>query len=48
MDIWLDIEGSIKQRQIEVLYVRWMALLTDHKLGMNCADHDTFGFLDPS
>jgi hypothetical protein len=59
MDVWLDIEGTIKERQIEVLYVRWMALLTDHQSGMSYArlpkvafvedsDHDAFGFLDPS
>jgi hypothetical protein len=58
MDVWLNIEGPIKKHQIEVLYVRWMALLTDHQSGMSYArlpkvafvedcDRDAFGFLDP-
>lgn len=58
MDAWLSAEGSIKKHQIEVLYVRWLALLIDHQSGMDCArlpkvafveesDHDAFGFLDP-
>jgi hypothetical protein len=48
----------MKRHQIEILYVRWMAPLSDHRSGMNCArlpkvafidesDHDAFGFLDP-
>jgi hypothetical protein len=58
MDVCLNNEGPIKKRQIEVLYVRWLALLTDHQSGMKCArlpklafveesDRDAFGFLDP-
>jgi hypothetical protein len=58
MDAWLNIEGSHKKHEIEVLYVRWLAPLTDHQSGMNCArlpkiafveesDRDAFGFLDP-
>jgi hypothetical protein len=58
MDVWLNNENLIKKRQIEVLYVRWLAPLTDHQSGMNCArlpkiafveesDRDAFGFLDP-
>jgi hypothetical protein len=58
MDVRLTNDGSIKKRQIEVLYVRWLARLADHQSGMNCArlpkvafvdesDRDAFGFLDP-
>jgi hypothetical protein len=58
MDVWLNIEGPIKKHQIEVLYVRWMAPLTDHRSGMSYgrlpkiafvedSDRDAFGFLDP-
>jgi hypothetical protein len=58
MDTWLDVEGTIKKHQIEVLYVRWLAPLTGHQSGISSArlpkvafveesDHDTFGFLDP-
>jgi hypothetical protein len=59
MDVRLNNEGSIKTRQVEVLYVRWLAPFTDHQSGMNHAclpkvafveesDRDAFGFLDPS
>ncbi|KAG1845733.1 hypothetical protein DFJ58DRAFT_730795 [Suillus subalutaceus] len=58
MDAWLNVEGPIKRHQIEVLYVRWLAPLSDHRSGMRCArlpkvafieesDRDAFGFLDP-
>lgn len=58
MDVWLNIEGPIQKHHIEVLYVRWMAPLTDHQSGMSYArlpkvafvedsDRDAFGFLDP-
>ncbi|KIK31400.1 hypothetical protein CY34DRAFT_38511, partial [Suillus luteus UH-Slu-Lm8-n1] len=58
MDVWLNTEGPIKRRQIEVLYVRWMAPLIDYQSGMSCArlpkvafvedsDCDAFGFLNP-
>ncbi|KAG1775822.1 hypothetical protein EV702DRAFT_1199039 [Suillus placidus] len=59
MDVWLNNKSLIKKRHIEVLYVRWLAPLTNHQSGMNCArlpkiafveesDRDAFGFLDPS
>jgi hypothetical protein len=59
MDVLLNVEGPIKEHQIEVLYVRWMAPLTGHQSGMTCArlpkvafvedtDSDAFGFLDPA
>jgi hypothetical protein len=58
MDAWLNIEGLVKKHQIEVLFVRWLAPLSDHRSGMSCArlpkiafveesDRDAFGFLDP-
>jgi hypothetical protein len=58
MDVWLNTEGPIRRRQIEVLYVRWMAPLIDSQSGMSCArlpkvafvedsDRDAFGFLNP-
>lgn len=58
MDVWLNVGGLVKRHQIEVLYVRWLALVTDHQSGMNRArlpkiafveesDRDAFGFLDP-
>jgi hypothetical protein len=57
-EAWLDTGSSIERHQIEALYVRWLAPLTDHKSGMNYArlpkvafveegDRDAFGFLDP-
>ncbi|KIK31832.1 hypothetical protein CY34DRAFT_102674, partial [Suillus luteus UH-Slu-Lm8-n1] len=59
MDVWLNVEGGpIKWHHMEVLYVRWLAPLSNHQSGMNCArlpkiafveesDRDAFGFLDP-
>ncbi|KAG2060731.1 hypothetical protein BDR06DRAFT_1054389 [Suillus hirtellus] len=58
VDVWLSIEATMKRHQIEVLYVRWMAPLADHRSGMSCAklpkvafvdksDHDAYGWLDP-
>jgi hypothetical protein len=58
MNAWLNAEGRVKKHQIEVLFVRWLAPLSDHRSGMNCArlpkvafveesDRDAFGFLDP-
>lgn len=58
MEVWLNVKGPIKKHQLEVLYVRWLAPLADHKSGMNHArlpkvafveetDRDAFGFLDP-
>jgi hypothetical protein len=59
MDAWLNVNGPTNKHQLEVLYVRWLAPLTDHQSGMRCArlpklafveesDRDVFGFLDPS
>lgn len=59
MDVWINAGGPIKKLEIEVLYVRWLAPLTDHQSGLHCArlpklafvedsDRDAFGFLDPS
>lgn len=59
LDVRLNVEGPTKVHEIEVLYVRWLAPLTDHHSGMNRArlpkvafvdesDRDAFGFLDPS
>ncbi|KIK36572.1 hypothetical protein CY34DRAFT_94132 [Suillus luteus UH-Slu-Lm8-n1] len=58
MDTWLN-EGTqpVKER-LEVLWVRWLALIRNHKSGINHArlpkiafveesDADAFGFLDP-
>ncbi|KAG1816036.1 uncharacterized protein BJ212DRAFT_1481109 [Suillus subaureus] len=50
--------GTPVKHHLEVLWVRWLALLRNHKSGMKCAhlprvafvdesDTDTFGFLDP-
>jgi hypothetical protein len=58
MDVRLNEEGPVKRHQVEALYVRWLAPLTDHRSGMNRArlpkvafveesDRDAFGFLDP-
>jgi hypothetical protein len=58
MDVWLNSEGPMRMRQIEVLFVRWMAPLIDHQSGMSYArlpkvafiedsDRDAFGFLNP-
>lgn len=58
MNAWLNIEGRVKKHQIEVLFVRWLAPLSDHQSGMSCtrllkvafieeSDCDAFGFLDP-
>lgn len=60
MDAWLRDEDSmdLKMHQIEVLYVRWLAPLIDHRSGIRCArlpqvafieesDRDAFGFLNP-
>lgn len=58
MDAWLNIDDAPKWQEIEVLFVRWLAPLTNHQSGMNCArlpkiafveesDRDAFGFLDP-
>lgn len=57
MDVWFKIEGSMKMRQVEVLYVRWLAPLIGHRSGMSVtrlpkvafveeSDRDAFGFLD--
>lgn len=57
MDVRL--KGSRKMREIEVLYVRWLAPLISHQSGTNCtrlpkvafvdeSDCDAFGFLDPN
>jgi hypothetical protein len=59
MEVLLNIEGALKKKQVEVLYVRWLAPLTGHQSGMGCArlpkvafvedtDSDAFGFLDPA
>jgi hypothetical protein len=48
----------MKMHQIEALYVRWLAPLTNHQSGTKCArlpkvafvdesDRDAFGFLNP-
>jgi hypothetical protein len=61
MDVWLRDEDSmsLKMHEIEVLYVRWLAPVVDHRSGVDCArlpqiafveesDYDAFGFLDPN
>jgi hypothetical protein len=59
LDTWLNVEGPTEKHELDVLYVRWLAPLTDHQSGMSCArlpkvafveesDRDAFGFLDPS
>jgi len=61
MDVWLRDEDSmsLKMHEIEVLYVRWLAPVVNHRSGVDCArlpqitfveesDYDAFGFLDPN
>jgi hypothetical protein len=59
MDALVNIEGTVKKHEIDVLYVRWLAPLIDHQSGMHHtqlpkvafveeSDYDAFGFLDPS
>jgi hypothetical protein len=59
MEVWLNVDGPMKKQQLKVLYVRWLAPLTEHQSGMSCArlpkvafveeaDRDAFGFLNPS
>lgn len=58
METWLNNGGTPVKHHLEVLWVRWLAPLRNHKSGMKCArlprvafvdelDTDTFGFLDP-
>ncbi|KAG2158541.1 uncharacterized protein EDB93DRAFT_1058038, partial [Suillus bovinus] len=58
MNAWLNIEGRVKEHHIEVLFVRWLAPLSNHRSGLSCAwllkvafieesDCDAFSFLDP-
>lgn len=57
MEVWVAGDQPVKQH-IEVLWVRWLAILQSHRTGMNHgrlpkiafveeSDLDAFGFLDP-
>lgn len=59
METWLTNGGQPAKQHLEVLWVRWLAPLRNHRSGMTCArlpkvafvdesDPDAFGFLDPS
>jgi hypothetical protein len=58
MEVWLNNGGQPVKRHLEVLWVRWLAALRNHKSGIKPArlpkvafveesDPDAFGFLDP-
>jgi len=58
IETWLSNRGQPVKQHLEVLWVRWLAPLQNHKSGMNHArlpkvsfveesDTDAFGFLDP-
>lgn len=57
MEMWLNNGGMPMKHHLDVLWVRWLALLKNHKSGIKCArlpriafvdesDMDAFGFLD--
>lgn len=59
METWLTNGGQPAKQHLEVLWVRWLAPLRNHRSGMKYArlpkvafvdesDPDAFGFLDPS
>lgn len=58
MDTWLNEGAQPVKERLEVLWVRWLAPIQNHKYGVNHArlpkvafveesDVDAFGFLDP-
>jgi len=58
MEVWLNVAGRPVKRYLEVLWVRWLATLRNHKASIKHArlpkivfveesDPDAFGFLDP-
>jgi hypothetical protein len=58
MEVWLNTGSRPIKRHLELLWVRWLAVLRNYKSGLNQArlpkiafveesDPDAFGFLDP-
>lgn len=58
MEVWLNVTGQPVKQHLEVLWVRWLAMLQNYRSGLNHArlpkivfmedsDPDAFGFLDP-
>ncbi|KAG2069704.1 hypothetical protein BDR04DRAFT_1020754 [Suillus decipiens] len=37
MDAWVNVEGTVKKHEVNVLYVKWLVPLMDHQSGMHRA-----------
>lgn len=58
VEVWINDGHLSVKRHLDILWVRWLALIQNHRSGMKCArlpkvafveesDTDVFGFLDP-